>query len=391
MDSTCRSSRWRGRARRTFSGDAFLHDAGARRRAGVRRRRQLRARAGQRAVPRLASGARTIRRACSRLQRRRARGPAGRMGRRPGPPLGRHGRRHVRGRARRPERRSLGPRQPRAGRCGDLSRRTGKFVVDSEPIGAAEVPQPSRRDNEPAAFFAQGLLARIFDVGTTFHCEDCLVARVPGPVQQRAPRRSLPARPWRTAGAALHPCRCRAPRMRRSHASGRLSPQARVFAAVAPSEGAGPGARRVRAATADRGHARGHHSARVAVGRAARLARREDTMNGGDARDGCLVPSRLRAAMMRPTRGLLPMNRRVFCQSLGLALATLGAGRTAGRRRLAPARPPGAGAGSEGTEIAWLNDLSAVRAARVARLAHLERHGRRRKAIDLLYKVHWPA
>ena len=66
----------------------------------------------------------------------------------------------------------------------ELSRRTGKFVVDSEPIGAAEAPQPSRRDNEPAAFFAQGLLARMVDVGTTFHCEDCLLAKVPGPVQQ---------------------------------------------------------------------------------------------------------------------------------------------------------------------------------------------------------------
>ena len=81
-----------------------------------------------------------------------------------------------------------GTRWERVGRVpdlADLSRRTGKFVVDSEPIGAAETPQASRRDNEPGAFFAQGLLTRMHGVGATFHCEDCLTARVPAPVQQR--------------------------------------------------------------------------------------------------------------------------------------------------------------------------------------------------------------
>ena len=66
-----------------------------------------------------------------------------------------------------------------------LSAATGKFVVDNEPIGAAETPDRGRRDSAPEAFFAQGVLSRLLDVGSTFHCEDCLPARVPGPVQQR--------------------------------------------------------------------------------------------------------------------------------------------------------------------------------------------------------------
>ena len=69
-----------------------------------------------------------------------------------------------------------------------LSAATGKFVVDNEPIGAAERPERSRRDSAPEAFFAQGALSRVLDVGSTFHCQDCLVARVPGPVQQRCAR-----------------------------------------------------------------------------------------------------------------------------------------------------------------------------------------------------------
>ena len=66
-----------------------------------------------------------------------------------------------------------------------LSAATGKFVVDNEPIGAAEIPDRGRRDSAPEAFFAQGVLSRLLDVGSTFHCEDCLPARVPGPVQRQ--------------------------------------------------------------------------------------------------------------------------------------------------------------------------------------------------------------
>jgi hypothetical protein len=66
-----------------------------------------------------------------------------------------------------------------------LSKATGKFVVDDEPIGAAEADVRNRRDADPAVFFAQGILSRVFELGSTFHCEDCLLARVPGPNQQR--------------------------------------------------------------------------------------------------------------------------------------------------------------------------------------------------------------
>lgn len=66
-----------------------------------------------------------------------------------------------------------------------LARETRKFVVDNEPIGAAEADERNRRDAMPSAFFAQGALSRLFEVGSTFHCEDCLRARVPGPTQRR--------------------------------------------------------------------------------------------------------------------------------------------------------------------------------------------------------------
>jgi hypothetical protein len=65
---------------------------------------------------------------------------------------------------------------------------TGKYVVDNEPIGAGETLDPGRRDNLPAVFFAQGVLARVFNVGSTFHCSDCLYAKIPGPVQQESAR-----------------------------------------------------------------------------------------------------------------------------------------------------------------------------------------------------------
>ena len=67
-----------------------------------------------------------------------------------------------------------------------MSRQTRKFVVDNEPIGAAEKPEPSRRDNDPAVFFAQGALSRVLGIGSTFHCQDCLSARIPERIQQQA-------------------------------------------------------------------------------------------------------------------------------------------------------------------------------------------------------------
>ena len=67
-----------------------------------------------------------------------------------------------------------------------MSRQTRKFVVDNEPIGAAEKPEPSRRDNDPAVFFAQGALSSVLGIGSTFHCQDCLSARIPERIQQQA-------------------------------------------------------------------------------------------------------------------------------------------------------------------------------------------------------------
>ena len=76
-------------------------------------------------------------------------------------------------------------RVARVAELAALSQRTGKFVVDNEPIGAAEQAARGRRDDMPAAFFAQAALAGLLGVGATFHCEDCLLAQVPGPTQRR--------------------------------------------------------------------------------------------------------------------------------------------------------------------------------------------------------------
>jgi hypothetical protein len=72
---------------------------------------------------------------------------------------------------------------------GRLAAETGKPVVNDEPIGADERDQPGRRLSDPGFFhdlasgtFAAGL------AGGTFHCEDGLLARVPGPVQQACAR-----------------------------------------------------------------------------------------------------------------------------------------------------------------------------------------------------------
>jgi len=72
---------------------------------------------------------------------------------------------------------------------GSLALETGKPVVNDEPIGAAERDQPGRRLSDPGFFrdlarqtSAAGL------AGGTFHCEDGLFARVPGPIQQACAR-----------------------------------------------------------------------------------------------------------------------------------------------------------------------------------------------------------
>ena len=69
-----------------------------------------------------------------------------------------------------------------------LAEQTGRPVVSDEPIGAGERVDPGRRLVDPAVFFAMGLLGRMAGVGSTFHCEDCLQARVPGPTQTACAR-----------------------------------------------------------------------------------------------------------------------------------------------------------------------------------------------------------
>jgi hypothetical protein len=67
-----------------------------------------------------------------------------------------------------------------------LSGSTGRYVIDSEHIGAGEVDEPGRRLADASIHFAFGVLSRVFEVGSTFHFEDGLQARVPRPVQQAA-------------------------------------------------------------------------------------------------------------------------------------------------------------------------------------------------------------
>ena len=85
-------------------------------------------------------------------------------------------------------------RVARAADLAALAAATKKFVVDNEPIGAAERIDRGRRDTNPDAFFAQGAASRLAGAGATFHCEDCLHARVPGPVQQTAARAFIAGR-----------------------------------------------------------------------------------------------------------------------------------------------------------------------------------------------------
>ncbi len=89
-----------------------------------------------------------------------------------------------------------GPLWPMVGRLrtlGRLSEATGLPVVDDEPDGFGEREdvirvdgRPYRRQVRAELAFATGAVSRVFDVGSTFHCESCLTAVVPGPVQQAA-------------------------------------------------------------------------------------------------------------------------------------------------------------------------------------------------------------
>ncbi len=87
-----------------------------------------------------------------------------------------------------------------------LAVQLSKPVVNDEPIGAAELEQPGRRLSDPGFFRA---LARRTSAaglaGGTFHCEDGLHARIPGPVQQAC------ARAWIEGAAVSAPSAPRFP------------------------------------------------------------------------------------------------------------------------------------------------------------------------------------
>jgi len=89
---------------------------------------------------------------------------------------------------------------------GRLAVEAGKPLVDGEPIGAAERDEPGRRLADPG-FFRD--LARQMSAaglaGGTFHCEDGLLARVPGPVQRAC------ARAWVEGGSVSAPSAPRFP------------------------------------------------------------------------------------------------------------------------------------------------------------------------------------
>ena len=54
-----------------------------------------------------------------------------------------------------------------------------KPVINDEPIGAAAEYQPGRRDNSRERFGAAGALAAFIGMGSTFHYEGGLQARLP--------------------------------------------------------------------------------------------------------------------------------------------------------------------------------------------------------------------
>lgn len=55
-----------------------------------------------------------------------------------------------------------------------LSENTKKFVMDNEPIGAADASDPGKRERDPAVFFTLGALDRLFEVGSVFHSDNGL-------------------------------------------------------------------------------------------------------------------------------------------------------------------------------------------------------------------------
>jgi len=95
-------------------------------------------------------------------------------------------------------------------KCKDLKDRTDESDntpwVGDEPMGAAEVSDPGRRDANPDnhAWYASG--AQMFGPGATFHCDDGIHSRTPmGPQQMACAKAFFEALRWTPKEALLWP------------------------------------------------------------------------------------------------------------------------------------------------------------------------------------------
>lgn len=86
-----------------------------------------------------------------------------------------------------PERKAEWPRTAKDGY--DFYERWHRPVVMDEGVGAGEVLIPWSRSNVPSDFFDYAATAALNSAGATFHFEDGIFARLPGPVQQACAER----------------------------------------------------------------------------------------------------------------------------------------------------------------------------------------------------------
>lgn len=83
---------------------------------------------------------------------------------------------------------AMWPQVARVRALFEVSRALGVPVINNEPIGCDEKPGREtgrQRWNDPAGFFALGVLDRAFNLGGIHHSQAGLMGEVPGPVQQR--------------------------------------------------------------------------------------------------------------------------------------------------------------------------------------------------------------
>ena len=143
-----------------------------------------------------------------------------------------HDRRNVRGGTRRPIRRSLDEDRAHAlvgGTVGlDRQVRRGQRT-DRRGGGARTAVGVTQRRKR---FLPRALLSRLIEVGSTFHCEDCLRARVPGPIQQRCAEAFVEGRRIVPENVRLTPADSEIASARVPQAGGG---EARVFTATAGS------------------------------------------------------------------------------------------------------------------------------------------------------------